>query len=48
MMQTVRFYMFGSTRKTDELLTPYGYRRETARAKSEIGGTPHGHRTDSV
>ena len=26
MMQTVRFYMFGIKRKTDEHLTSYGYR----------------------
>ena len=48
MMHTVRLYMFGSTRKTDEHLTSYGNRRETARAQSEIVGTPHGHRTDSI
>ena len=36
--------MFGRTRKTDGHLTSHGYRRETARAQSEIAGTPHGHR----
>ena len=40
--------MFGRTRKTDGHLTSHGYRRETARAQSEIVGTPHGHRTGSL
>ena len=48
MMQTLRFYMFGSTRNTNEHLTSYGYRRGTSRAQSEVVGTPQGHRTDSV
>ena len=29
-------------------LTSYGYRRETARAQSEIVGTLHGHRMGSL
>ena len=40
--------MFGTTRKTDGHLTSQGYRRQTAKAKSEIVGTPYGHRTGSV
>ena len=38
----------GSTRTTDVQLTSHGYRRETARAQSEIVGTSHGHRTGSL
>ena len=44
----MRLYTFGSTRKTDGHLTSHGYRRDTARAQSEIVGPPRGHRTGSL
>ena len=44
----MRLYTFGGTRKSDGHLASPGYRRETARAQSEIVGTPHGHRMGSL